>query len=118
MNKIYYVDCDSDTANVPVEIEFRFVFGAFVGSVIIRCGSRSSAAKIIYRFRKARREVHKNYRSGANHVLGSHYKVPSLRWLACRWVCMYSNYKAYYYRPAQVQIRSTNDVPFSIRRRL
>lgn len=75
-------------------VRFVFAWGSGVGSVSVRCPSRSAVARLLWRFRAARRWVRSpssgvalSLRSGvvASSLLSS-LGVPfcGLRWLACR----------------------------------
>lgn len=65
------------------------VFSVARGRVVCRCASRSAAARLLWRFRAARRAVRASWRVGARGVLRPPASVPSvprfgLRWLAAR----------------------------------
>lgn len=65
------------------------VFSVARGRVVCRCASRSAAARLLWRFRAARRVVRASWREGARGVLRPPASVPGfprfgLRWLASR----------------------------------
>lgn len=65
------------------------VFSVAGGRVVCRCASRSAAARLLWRFRAARRVVRASWRSAAGGVLRPPASVPvvprfGLRWLAAR----------------------------------
>ncbi len=67
------------------EVRFTFKLGRNLGRVSVRCESRRELARVLRRWRDARRAVRKAFRSGGmNHVAANAFRRYSLRWLACR----------------------------------
>lgn len=67
------------------EVRFTFKLGHNAGCVSVRCESRRGLARVLRRWRDARRAVRKVFRSGGmNHVAANAFRRYSLRWLACR----------------------------------
>lgn len=69
-----------------VRVSFFFRFGGVLRCVVVWCGSRRAAARLLWRFRAARRWWRSSAAPPRSVVGGEQVPRFGLRWLACRGV--------------------------------